>query len=78
MSPADERRSRRERVIEVLAAVILSLATVASAWSAYQATRWSGVQSIRFGEANALRSESVRASNLAGQQTTVDVTVFTQ
>ena len=68
--------ARRERIIEIVTAVILSLATVASAWSAYQATRWSGEQSIRFGEANTLRSESVRASNRANQETAVDVNVF--
>jgi hypothetical protein len=73
----EEHRVRRD-IIEILAAVVLSLATVASAWSAYQATRWSGVQSIRFSRANALRSESVQASNTAGQQVTIDVTVFTQ
>ena len=30
--------------IELLAAVILALATVTAAWSAYQSTRWSGDQ----------------------------------
>jgi hypothetical protein len=77
-SGATLNRLLHENIIEIIAAVILSLATVASAWSAYQATRWSGVQSIHFGEANSLRSESVRASNVAGQQATIDVTVFTQ
>lgn len=34
---------RRERVLELIAVVILAVATLATAWSGYQATRWSGV-----------------------------------
>lgn len=69
---------RSSRAFEVASAVLLSLATLASAWAAYQATRWSGVQSVSFGEANSRRSESVRASTLAGQQATVDVGLWVQ
>jgi hypothetical protein len=50
--------------------------TIASAWSAYQATRWSGAQAPAFAEAGALRSESVRASDLADAELTVDVEYF--
>jgi len=61
--------------IETLAALVLSIAAVATAWSAYQSTRWSGIMATSFNEAGALRSESVRASNEAGVQTQVDVTI---
>ena len=54
-----------DRWVEILAAAILAFATVASAWSAYQATRWNGVQAVAFAEAGAARVESVRASDLA-------------
>ena len=37
--------SRRERVLELGAVLLLSIATVATAWSGYQAARWSGEQS---------------------------------
>lgn len=46
---------------EIAAAILLSIATVLTAWCAYQATRWSGVQSIRYAEASAARVESTRA-----------------
>jgi hypothetical protein len=69
----DERRDRR---IEMIAAVLLSIATVVTAWSAYQATRWSGVQAESYVTASARRTESVRASNRANGQTIVDVDVF--
>ncbi len=68
----------RSRTAEMISAVVLSLATVLAAWSAFQSAKWSGVQSIRFSQAAALRTESVRASTTAGQQTQIDVAVFSQ
>lgn len=65
-----------DRRIDILSAVILSLATVLAAWSAFQSAKWSGEQSIEFAKANANRTESVRNSTLAGQQTQVDVATF--
>jgi hypothetical protein len=62
--------------IELAAAILLAAATIASAWSAYQATRWGGVQSNSFSAASASRTESVRSSNLATAQRQVDVAVF--
>lgn len=70
--------SDRSRTVEMISAVVLSLATVLAAWSAFQSAKWSGVQSIRFSQAAALRTESVRASTTAGQQTQIDVSVFSQ
>jgi hypothetical protein len=68
---------RTERV-EIAAAVLLALATVATAWSGYQASRWNGEQAKAFSRANAARIESTRASALANSQTQVDVATFTQ
>lgn len=65
-----------DRWVEILAASILAFATIASAWSAYQATRWSGVQAIAFAEAGAARVESVRASDLADTELAIDVEYF--
>jgi hypothetical protein len=62
--------------VEVLAALILALATIASAWSAYEATRWGGVQADAYAQAGATRAESVRASNLAATNLNVDVEYF--
>jgi hypothetical protein len=74
MFPTVERS--RDRWLELIAAILLALATVMSAWSAYQATRWSGVQATSFSRAGALRSESVRASTRGGQQISIDVQSF--
>jgi len=63
--------------IETWSVVLIAMATVATAWGAYQATRWSGVQSVNFVQANTSRSESIRAENLAAQQVGIDVNLFT-
>ena len=67
----------RERT-EIIATVLLSLATVATAWSGYQASRWNGEQAKAFSRASAARIESTRASDLANAQTQIDVATFTQ
>jgi len=64
--------------VETIAAVLLALATVGTAWSGYQASRWNGEQAKSFSRANAARIESTRASDLADAQTQIDVATFTQ
>jgi hypothetical protein len=56
----------------------MALATMLSAWCAYEATRWNGVQTIRFNAASAARTEAVRLSNQALQLNTLDEQLFTQ
>jgi hypothetical protein len=72
---SDARDERTER-LEIVAAVLLALATVATAWSGYQASRWNGEQAKAFSRATATRIESTRASSLADTQTQVDVATF--
>jgi hypothetical protein len=64
--------------LELLATILLAIAAVATAWSSYQSSRWSGVQAVDFSRANAARVESTRAATQAGQQTQIDVVTFTQ
>src|SRR6186997_1078628 len=63
--------------LEVVATVLLALATVATAWSGYQASRWNGEQAKAFSRGNAARIESTRASSRADAQTQIDVATFT-
>ncbi|HET7234982.1 MAG TPA: hypothetical protein VFK59_00955 [Actinomycetota bacterium] len=67
---------KRDRRVELLAAILLSAATVVTAWSAYQATRWSGEQAASYTTASAKRTESVRASTLVNRQILIDVSSF--
>lgn len=73
-----QKPDERGHLLEILAAILLSLTTIASAWCAYQATRWSGVQAVYYSSASADRVESVRLSNQADQLTAIDVGLFTQ
>jgi hypothetical protein len=68
----------RDRWIEIISAVLLAVAVIATAWSGYQATRWGGVQANAFAAAGAARTESTRASTTAGQLVTIDVTIFVE
>ncbi|HEX2360743.1 MAG TPA: hypothetical protein VHI11_01590 [Jiangellaceae bacterium] len=64
--------------LEFVATVLLSIATVATAWSGYQASRWNGEQAAAFSRASALRIESAKAAGLADAQTQIDVATFIQ
>ena len=64
--------------LEVIATILLSLATLGTAWSGYQASRWNGEQAKAFSRATGARIESAKAASLASAQTQVDVATFTQ
>jgi hypothetical protein len=66
----------RDDKVEILAAILLSLATVLSAWGAYQATRWSGEQANGYARSAALRADSARHGTAASRQIQVDVQSF--
>jgi hypothetical protein len=80
LSAKADRRGRSEKRehdwVEIAAAVLLALATIASAWSAYQSSRWHGVQAREYASANATRIHSAEASDLADQEMTMDAAVF--
>ena len=73
-----QQKSRLEQWVEIISAVLISLATVASAWCAYQSALWGGEEAISYNAAGAARTESVRFSNQALQLTTIDVNMFTE
>jgi hypothetical protein len=72
----DTRDERMREAIELVATVLLAMATVLTAWSAFQSTKWSGTQAIHFARAGALRTESAKASARANAQEIVDVDTF--
>jgi hypothetical protein len=67
-----------ENHLELVATVLLALATVGTAWSGYQASRWNGEQAKAFSRASALRIESAKTAALADSQTQIDVATFMQ
>jgi hypothetical protein len=71
-----EAHNRRERWLEMIAALMLSLATLGIAWSGYQAAKWSGLQARRYTQASTARSLANRASTQAAQDRTQDLLNF--
>jgi len=67
----------RER-LELWSALLMAAATVATAYSAYESTRWSGEQSTQFTQAGAARTESAKANTAAAAQITIDASLFTE
>jgi hypothetical protein len=72
----DGRDRRTRELIELVATALLAMATVLTAWSAFQSTKWSGTQAIHFARAGALRTESAKDASRANSQTIVDVDTF--
>lgn len=62
--------------LEIVAAVLLALATVASAWCAYQAARWGSQESLEFNLATATRVHAAEADDLADTEKDIDVETF--
>jgi hypothetical protein len=76
LSESSEAVSSRERILEIIAAVMLSLATVAIAWSGYQAARWSGLQARLYTEASTARSLANRDAVKGSQERLQDLLNF--
>jgi hypothetical protein len=77
LTEGEERQATpRERRLELCAVVLMSLAAVATAWSGYQAARWSGEQSRSYALASATRIKSQKASSHAGQSRIDDLLYF--
>ena len=62
--------------IELIATIALAIATILTAWSAFQSGKWGGTQAINFSEAGAARTESTRFDTRAGQLTLIDVSMY--
>src|SRR6476661_11297643 len=68
--------SGRERALEFVAVLLLSVSTVCIAWSGYQAAKWSGHQARHYAEASTARALANRASTLGGQERIQDLLNF--
>jgi hypothetical protein len=66
-------KNERNRRLEIASAVLLGLATTASAWCAYQATLWSGAQTFHLAAAEHEGRESTEQTLAANQSRSFDV-----
>ncbi|MBK8048310.1 MAG: hypothetical protein IPK16_15015 [Anaerolineales bacterium] len=70
--------SRFDRWVEFLAAVVLSLATVATAWAGYQAAMWGGEQTRHTTAATTANMQAALQTNIAQQRGNLQATLFVQ
>jgi hypothetical protein len=73
-----QQAERFDRVIEVIAAIALALATVLTAWCGYQAARWSGAQARAYNEASAARIQAAEKLDGADIRRSTEVGLFVQ
>jgi hypothetical protein len=82
-APIDSQTSRIRAIenaltrhLDLIVAILLSIATVITAWCAYQATAWNGEQSRLYAEASSRRVESSREHSRSMQVMAIDADLF--
>lgn len=74
---ADERAAeRRSSLVEHVAVALLAITAVLTAWSGFEASKWSGEMSISFSRASTQRIEAAREATTAEAARAVDLQVF--
>lgn len=75
--PAEERAAeRRSSLVEHIAVALLAITAVLTAWSGFEASKWSGEMSISFSRASTQRIEAAREATTAEAARAVDLQVF--
>jgi len=78
LTDVSEQASSSDHWLDWVATALLALATVATAWSAYQARQWTGEQAQGYSHATAKRIAVNRTSAVANRQVQIDVATFIQ
>lgn len=63
---------------ELIAILLLSVTAILTAWTGFQASKWSGAMSISFSQASTNRIEAARMEGTANRKLSVQVALFTQ
>ena len=63
---------------ELVAVLLLSVTTILTAWSGFQASKWGGAMSISFSQASSARIEASRADGNANRRQTIQVALYTE
>ena len=76
--PEGEREERRQRITEIIAAVLLSLSALASSYAGFQSDLWDGEQAANYALAEQSRTSSAKDATISIQYTGIDTILFTQ
>ncbi|MBT0995091.1 hypothetical protein KIN34_12450 [Cellulomonas sp. DKR-3] len=63
---------------ELVTVILLSITTVLTAWTGFQASKWGGAMSISFSQASTARIEASRLEADANRKQSIQVSLFTQ
>jgi hypothetical protein len=63
---------------ELVAVILLSITTILTAWSGFQASKWGGAMAISFNQASSARIQASRLDSDANRVETIQVSLFTQ
>ncbi|WP_370619745.1 hypothetical protein [Mumia sp. Pv 4-285] len=63
---------------ELVTVILLSVTAILTAWTGFQASKWSGAMSISFSQASTARIEGARLDADANRRLTVQVGLFSQ
>lgn len=63
---------------ELIAILLLSVTAILTAWTGFQASKWSGAMSISFSQASTNRIQAARLEATANRKLSVQVALFTQ
>lgn len=74
----ETREERNERRIELLSAVVMAVATILTAWSAYQSARWGGVNNIHELRVVGALVQQSKFASLAEQRRSLDVGLYAE
>lgn len=74
VTPEESRTDWRE----LIAILLLSVTAILTAWTGFQASKWSGAMSISFSQASTNRIEAARMEATANRKLSVQVSLFTQ
>ena len=63
---------------ELVAVILISVTTILTAWTAFQASKWGGSMPINYSQASAARIDAARFESDANRQASVQIALFTQ
>jgi hypothetical protein len=76
LSASELTKEQKKRRVDLLATILLSLAAVLSALSAYQASRWYSEMNLDFSESSTMRAVAARDDRLMNRQMLADMMLF--
>ena len=78
MTDAKRRESPFDRLVDVASVILISLATVLTAWCGYESARWTSLQTRSYNEASSQRLQASVQSARTNTLETIDVATFLQ